>query len=148
MSFRSGKDAPARGPVAWLRRPGRVVAALLGVGVLAALLLLARTPVQRWLAARDLERAQELIVGQRVDDAASALAAALRRNPRLAGARQALGELELQRGRLEEAFLQFLTLSELQPEAPAGWDGLARVRSGQVGVTNGDTDRYLRLATP
>ena len=102
---------------------------LLAVAALATAVFLARGPVDRWLARGDLERARGAIAAQRGDDAASALAAALRRNPRLGSARQALGDLELRRGRLEEAFLQFQALSDMEPENPVGWDGLAQVRT-------------------
>ena len=121
---------------------------LLAVAALATAVFLARGPVDRWLARGDLERARGAIAAQRVDDAASALAAALRRNPRLGSARQALGELELRRGRLEEAFLQFQALSDMEPENPVGWDGLAQVRTaaGQQDAALSALDVLLGLA--
>jgi predicted Zn-dependent protease len=121
---------------------------LLALGVLVTGAFLARGPVDRWLARLDLHRAHSALAAQRVDEAAAALAAALHRNPRLGQARAALGELELGRGRLEEAFLQFQALSELEPENPAGWDGLARVRmaAGQPDAALAALDSLLGVA--
>ena len=146
MVFRSGKDTPVR--LSWSRRSRWTAVALLALGALIAGALFARAPMARWLARRDLQRAQGSIAAHRVDEAASALAAALHRNPRLWQAREALGELELGRGRLEEAFLQFQALSDLEPENPAGWDGLARVRmaAGQHDAALAALDALLGLA--
>jgi tetratricopeptide (TPR) repeat protein len=63
---------------------------------------------------------------------AAALRSAVRRDPRLGEARELLARLELQRGNVEEAFLEYQSLSELEPDRPDGWRGLARVR-GEAG---------------
>jgi tetratricopeptide (TPR) repeat protein len=59
-----------------------------------------------------------------------------------------LGALELQRGRLEHAFLEFQSLTELQPRSADGWLGVAQVRDRASQPEEAETamDRVLELA--
>ncbi len=91
--------------------------------------LAARRPIRALLAQRDVAQARELIAAGRSADARTALHRALRRKPDLAGARQALGNLELAERHLEQAFLQFQALTDQQPASADAWLGLARVRA-------------------
>jgi cellulose synthase operon protein C len=130
------------------RRLAQLGAALVLVGLLGGSLLLARKPFREALAGRDLGRARRLLAEGHDDQAAGALGEALRRRPDLADARRLLAELELQRGRLEQAFLMFQSLAELEPENAEGWLGLARVRvaAGQPAEAEASLDRVLELA--
>ena len=104
-----------------------------------------RPPLSRALARRDLARAKQLL--PRPDKAASALRSALNRDPRLGEARELLARLELQRRKLEEAFLGFQSLSELEPDRREGWRGLAQVRleAGQPEEALFALDRVLEV---
>ena len=121
---------------------GLVALVLLG-GAGVALVHLGRAPLSRALARRDLARAKQL--ASRPDEAAGALRSALRRDPRLGEARELLARLNLQRGKLEDAFLGFQSLAELEPDRPEGWRGLARVRlqAGQLEEALFALDRVL-----
>jgi len=121
---------------------GVVAVALLG-GAGVVLVRLGRAPLSRSLARRDLARAKQL--ASRPDEAAGALHSALRRDPRLGEARELLARLDLQRGKVEDAFLGFQSLAELEPDRPEGWRGLARVRlqAGQLEEALFALDRVL-----
>ncbi|HZX42469.1 MAG TPA: tetratricopeptide repeat protein, partial [Myxococcaceae bacterium] len=108
---------------------------------------LGRAPLSRFLARRDLAHARQLSGTSHPDEAASALRSALDRDPRLWEARDLLARLDLQHGNLEEAFLGFQSLTELEPDRPEGWRGLARVRleAGQIEEALFALDRFLEL---
>lgn len=114
-------------------------------GAAVAIVRLGKAPLSSALARRDLARARQLAA--RPDEAAAALRSAIRRDPLLGGARELLARLELQRGDVEDAFLEYQSLSELEPDRPEGWRGLARVRgeTGQVEEALFALDRALEV---
>ena len=76
-------------------------------------------------AAFSLKRAQAHVAARQFDDARRDFRAALLLQPANAGARLQLATMELGLGNPELAFLEFQTLTELHPEDPNGWIGLA-----------------------
>jgi len=111
-------------------------------------LYLARGPLHAFVARRELGHARQLLESNHPDQALSTTEDALRWYPGLAEARRLRGELEFKRGRLEQAFLEFQSLSELEPQNPDGWLGLAQVRNGanQPADAESAMDRVLELA--
>src|ERR1700694_2576001 len=83
-------------------------------------------------AALSLRRAQAHLAAREFDQARTEFRAALRLQPGNAEARHQLATLELGRGNWELAFLELQSLTELHPEDPNGWIGLAdlMVKSG------------------
>jgi tetratricopeptide (TPR) repeat protein len=121
---------------------------LLGVLAVGSSLYLARGPLHAFAARRELGHARQLLQTHHPDDALSALEEALRSDPALADARGMRGTLELQRGHPEQAFLEFQSQSELEPQNPEGWLGLAQVRSAANQPEDAELamDRVLELA--
>ena len=76
-------------------------------------------------AALSLRRAQAHLASRELDEARDELRVALRLQPGNAEARQQLAALELGTGNRELAFLELESLTELHPENPDGWIGLA-----------------------
>ncbi len=76
-------------------------------------------------AALSLRRAQAHLASRELDEARDELRVALRLQPGNAEARQQLAALELGMGNRELAFLALESLTELHPENPDGWIGLA-----------------------
>ncbi len=126
----------------------RVGTILLCATALALGLRLAKRPLSGFLAQRQLSRAQEMLAGGHAEEAAAALRETLRWWPTSAEARALLGGLELQRGRIEHAFLEFQALTELEPRNVSGWVGLAQVRdrAAQWQEAEAAMDRVLELA--
>jgi predicted Zn-dependent protease len=145
--------------VPWRQRLARAVTrqrllrlgtALLCAAALAGGVLLLRRPAYDFLARRELAEAVHLLAA---DDSGQAWAEAeLRKalgwNPRLGEARRLLGGLELRKGRLEHAFLEFQSLTELEPTNADGWLGLAEVRAqaAQPEEAEAALDEVLALA--
>ncbi len=129
------------------RRMLRLLAALLCAAAVALALSFARRPAANLLAQRELVRARSLLAAGHSEEAGATLRKALRWNPALAEARGLLGGLELERGRLEPAFLEFQSLSELQPRNADGWFGLAHVRerAAQPEEAEAAMDQVLEL---
>ncbi len=125
----------------------RLLAALLCAAAVALALSFARRPAANLLAQRELVRARSLLAAGHSEEAGATLRKALRWNPALAEARGLLGGLELERGRLEPAFLEFQSLSELQPRNADGWLGLAHVRdrAAQPEEAEAAMDQVLEL---
>jgi tetratricopeptide (TPR) repeat protein len=126
----------------------RLFIAILCVAAVVLALSFARRPAANFLAQRELAHARQLLAAGHSEEAGAAFRKALRWNPALAEARGALGGLELQRGRLEHAFLEFQSLSELQPRNVDGWLGLAQVRdrAAQPEEAEAAMDQVLELA--
>jgi tetratricopeptide (TPR) repeat protein len=80
-------------------------------------------------AALSLKRAEAHMVAHELDEARRDFRAALRLQPGTASARRQLAMLELSLGDWELAFLEFQSLTEMHPEDPNGWVGLADVMS-------------------
>jgi tetratricopeptide (TPR) repeat protein len=104
--------------------------------------------MSEFLAERELTRARHLLAAGQPVEAEAALREALRWNPAFGQARGLLGERELQHGRLEHAFLEFQSLTELQPKNADGWSGLAQVRinAAQPEEAEAALDHVLELA--
>jgi cellulose synthase operon protein C len=107
-----------------------------------------RRPAVNLLAQHEVALARQSLASGHPQEAAAAFRRALHWNPGLAEARGLLGGLELEQGRLEHAFLEFQSLTELQPRNPEGWLGLARVRkkAGQPEEAAAAMDEVLELA--
>jgi cellulose synthase operon protein C len=129
---------------AWLR----VGALLLGAAAVALVLFFSRGPVTRLWAQYQLSAARQTLAAGHAEEAAAAFRQALHWNPSLAEARRLLGQLEFNHGRLEHAFLEFQSLTELQPRNAEGWLGLAQVRekAGQPEEAAAAMDLVLELA--
>ena len=99
-------------------------------------------------AALALGRGERHLAAQELDKAAGELRAALRLQPQSARARSQLATTELRRGNWEIAFLEFQSLTELHPEDPDGWVGLAgvMVKSGLLATPEAALDRAIALA--
>jgi len=97
--------------------------------ILAAAVGLPRFLSSRFLSQRrlasSLERARTHLAAREFDQARRELHAALGLEPGNAGARNQLATMELGLGNREIAFLEFQTLTEMQPQDPNGWIGIA-----------------------
>ncbi|MBI4382088.1 MAG: tetratricopeptide repeat protein, partial [candidate division NC10 bacterium] len=78
-------------------------------------------------AAFNLKRAQAHLASGEFDQSRAEYRAALRLQPGNAEARRQLATMELRLGRFELAYMEFQTLTELHPEDPDGWIGLANI---------------------
>jgi len=98
--------------------------------------------------ALSLKRAQAHLVAHELDQARSELRAALRLQPGNADARYQLANIELGLGNWELAFLEFQSLTELHPDSPDGWIGLAdlMVRSGLLEAPEAALDKAIAAA--
>src|SRR6266851_2513560 len=99
-------------------------------------------------AALSLTRAQAHLAAGELDRARSELRAALRLQPGNGDARHQLAILELRLGNPELAFLEFESLTELRPEDPNGWIGLAdlMVKGGLLEAPEAALDKALAAA--
>ncbi|MGZ6058238.1 MAG: tetratricopeptide repeat protein [Myxococcaceae bacterium] len=96
------------------------------VGVTVALPWIARSRFVAELRAASLvRRAQAHLAARELDGARRDLRAALRLQPDAADPRHQLAVTELSLGDWDLAFLEFQTLTEMHPEDPRGWIGLA-----------------------
>src|SRR5690348_11443967 len=113
--------------VSW-RRLGRRMWILLGLLVagLVCGFVLVRSGVLTELRARHVARSGEALLSKN-DPAGARLKfrEALRLDPDLPGVRLRLAELERRLGDWELAFLEYQTTTEMHPEDPEGWVGLA-----------------------
>jgi tetratricopeptide (TPR) repeat protein len=96
-------------------------------------------------AARSLKLAQAHLAAREFDKARSEFRATLRMQPRHGEARHQLATMELGLGNWELAFLEFQSLTELHPEDPNGWIGVAgmMVKSGLLGAPEEALDKTI-----
>src|SRR5262249_9539444 len=111
-----------------------------------AVLALARSGVLTELRARHVAKGGETLL--RENDPAGArlkFREALRLDPDLPGVRLRLAELERRLGDWELAFLEYQTTTEMHPEDPNGWLGLAdlMVRTGLVSAPEAALDSAI-----
>jgi len=99
-------------------------------------------------AALSLKRAQARLAAGELDRARSELRFALRLQPGNAAARHQLAILELRLGNWELAFLEFESLTEMQPGDPDGWIGLAGMmaKSGMLEAPGAALDKAIAAA--
>jgi predicted Zn-dependent protease len=133
--------------VRW-HRLGRRAWILLGVLVAGSVgvFALVRSGVLAELLARHVARRGEALLAK--DDPAGARLSfreALRLDPDLPGVRLRLAELERRLGDWELAFLEYQTTTEMHPEEPDAWLGLAdlMVRTGLVSAPEGALDSAI-----
>ena len=100
-------------------------------------------------AASSLKRAQAHMAAREFEKARNEFRTTLRMQPRNGEARRQLATMELGLGNWELAFLEFQSLTELRPEDPNGWIGVAglMVRSGLLGAPEAALDKAI-AATP
>jgi predicted Zn-dependent protease len=120
---------------------------LVGAAVAFPRLASSRFVAQR-RAARDLALAESHLAAHRFAEARNELRAALRLQPDNAQARSRLASLELELGNRELAFVEFQSLTEMQPQDPDGWVGLANlmVRGGLLDAPESALDRAIAAA--
>ncbi|HZR10941.1 MAG TPA: tetratricopeptide repeat protein [Myxococcales bacterium] len=99
-----------------------VVAAALALGAGG---FFANPLLQRWWTGRHFARARQMVASGQDVAAAAELAVVLRRDPSHRQARWALARLERRQGRIEHAFLDLVSYTELAPEDADGWIELA-----------------------
>jgi predicted Zn-dependent protease len=99
-------------------------------------------------AALNLEQAQAHLASGEFDQARAEFRAALRLQPGNGEARRQLAAMELRLGHWEIAFLEFQSLTELHPEDPNGWIGLANlmVKSGLLEAPEAALDKAIAAA--
>jgi tetratricopeptide (TPR) repeat protein len=99
-------------------------------------------------AAFNLEQAQAHLASGEFDQARTEFRAALRLQPGNREARRQLAAMELRLGHWELAFLEFQSLTELHPEDPDGWIGLAdlMVKSGLLEAPEAALDKAIEAA--
>ena len=99
-------------------------------------------------AAFRLERAQAHLASGEFDQARAQFRAALRLQPGDGEARRQLAAMELRLGHWELAFLEFQSLTELHPEDPDGWIGLANlmVKGGLLEAPEAALDKAIEAA--
>jgi tetratricopeptide (TPR) repeat protein len=121
--------------------------------VAAAILSLPRVASSRFVAhhraAFHLKRAQEHLASRKIDHARTEFRAALRLQPGNAEARRELAAMELAAGNWELAFLEFQSLTEMHPEDPDGWIGLANLmvqKSGWLEAPEAALDKAITAA--
>jgi len=102
---------------------------------------------QRRLAS-SLERARKHLAAREFDQARRELRTALRMEPGNADARNQLATMELGLGNREVAFLEFQTLTEMQPQDPNGWIGIADllVKGGLLAAPEAALDKAIAAA--
>jgi predicted Zn-dependent protease len=133
--------------VKW-HRLGRRTWLLLGLLVAGSLGVFAwvRSGALTELRARHVARGGEALLGEN-DPAGARLKfrEALRLDPDLPGVRLRLAELERKLGDWELAFLEYQTMTEMHPEDPDGWLGLAdlMVRTGLVSAPEAALDSAI-----
>ena len=99
-------------------------------------------------AVLNLEGAQAHLASGEFDQARAEFRAALRLQPGNAEARRQLATMELRLDNWELAFLEFRSLTELHPEDPDGWIGLANllVKSGLLEAPEAALDKAIEAA--
>jgi cellulose synthase operon protein C len=99
-------------------------------------------------AAFNLKRAQAHLASGEFDQARAEFRAALRLQPGNGPARRQLAAMELRLGHWEIAFLEFQSLTELHPEDPDGWIGLAdlMVKSSLLEAPEAALDKAIATA--
>jgi tetratricopeptide (TPR) repeat protein len=99
-------------------------------------------------AARSLKLAEEHLAAREFDKARSEFHAAVRMQPGQGEARHQLAAMELGLGNWELAFLEFQSLTEMHPEDPNGWIGVASlmVKSGLLGTPEEALDKAIAAA--
>lgn len=99
-------------------------------------------------AASSLQRAQAHLASGEFDRARAEFRAALRLQPGNGEARRQLAAMELRLGHWELAFLEFQSLTELLPEDPDGWIGLANLmaKSGLLEAPEAALDKAIEVA--
>ena len=102
---------------------------------------------ERRLASR-LERARTHLAARELDQARRELHEALGLEPGNAEARTQLATMELGLGNREVAFLEFQTLTEMQPQDPNGWIGIAdlMVKGGLHDAPEAALDKAIAAA--
>ena len=133
--------------VKWHRLGRRtwLLLALLAASSLCVLALV-RSGLLAELRARQIARRGEALLGKNeLAEARLALRQALRLDPDLPGVRLRLAALERRLGDWELAFLEYQTTTEMHPEDPDGWLGLAdlMVRSGLVSAPEAALDSAI-----
>jgi len=121
---------------------GLIAAALVGSQVLPIPFVTERR------AAFNLEQAQAHLASGDFEQAKAEFRAALRLQPANREARRQLAAMELRLGRWELAFLEFQSLTEMHPEDPEGWIGLAdlMVKSGLLEAPERALDKAIEHA--
>jgi predicted Zn-dependent protease len=120
--------------------------------IVAAVVWLAQVLPTRFVterrAAFNLEQAQAHLASGKFDQARAEFRAALRLQLGNREARRQLAAMELRLGRWELAFLEFQSLTELHPENPDGWIGLAdlMVKSGLLEAPEAALDKAIEAA--
>jgi tetratricopeptide (TPR) repeat protein len=109
---------------------------------------LLRGRIYTLVAEHELSRARRLLAANASDQADAALLQALRWRPALGEARGLLAASELRRRQVDQAFLDFQSLTELQPDNADGWLGLAQVRlsAGQPEEAAAAMDSVIEVA--
>jgi len=141
-----------RNPVRALHRfwgiRGWTILALLAAVAAAVPFAMRSRFVRRQRAAFALRSAEGHLAARDPGKAVAALRSALRLEPENAAARARLAAVELERGNWEIAFLENQSLTELHPEDPEGWIGLASlmVKSGLLSTPEAALDKAIARA--
>jgi len=98
-------------------------------------------------AGRSLDRARSHLAAGELEAARKELLATLRLRPTNAEARYRLATLELGQGQWELAFLEFQSLTEIHPDDPNGWTGLAglMLKTGLLGAPEAALDKAIAV---
>jgi tetratricopeptide (TPR) repeat protein len=131
-----------------LKLPGWIALCVIAAAAFYLPQVLSTRFVTQRQAAFKLERAQAHLASGEFDQARAELRAALRLQPDHGKARRELAELELRLGHWELAFLEFQSLTEMHPEDPDGWIGLAdlMVKSGLLEAPERALDKAIAAA--
>jgi predicted Zn-dependent protease len=120
--------------------------------IVATVILVSQVLPTRFITERrvasGLQRAQAHLASGESDRARAEFRAALRLQPGNGEARRQLAAMELRLGHWELAFLEFQSLTELHPEDPDGWIGLAdlMVKSGLLEAPEAALDKAISAA--
>jgi cellulose synthase operon protein C len=133
--------------------PSRKLRRWLALGIAATALaylpqfLSSRSTTEREANLR-LERSRAHLASGDFERARIELRAALRLEPGNGAARRELAELELRLGDWELAFLEFQSLTQIHPQDPEGWIGLASlmVKSGLLEAPEAALDKAIAAA--
>jgi len=118
-----------------------VLGAIVAVGIASPWIFRSRF-VAEHRAASLVRRAEAHLAVHELDEARRDLRAALRLQPDAAGPRHQLAVTELRLGDWDLAFLDFQSLTEMHPEDPRGWIGVAdlMLRTGLLAPPEGALD--------
>jgi tetratricopeptide (TPR) repeat protein len=120
--------------------------------IIAAVFVLPQVLASRLVTERrvafKLQQGQTHLASGEFDQARAEFRAALRLQPGNAAARRQLAAMELGLGNWELAFLEFQSLTELHPDDPDGWIGLAdlMVKSGLLEAPEAALDKAIEAA--